>query len=106
MSWFPRPVGPSAAFRDLAAFMRQRSREPMIGASLALLATIIIVILFFVDSKINTAPPPQLIYAESWNANRTDAEIVAQQKKDQAARHAALAEKQRQYQKLEKRFGM
>ena len=94
MSWFPRPVGPSAAFRDLAAFMRQRSREQMIGASLALLATI------------NTAPPPQLIYAESWNANRTDAEIVAQQKKDQAARHAALAEKQRQYQKLEKRFGM
>jgi hypothetical protein len=106
MSWFPRPVAPSAAFRDLAAFMRQRSREQVIGASLALLATIIIVILFFVDSKINTAPPPQLIYAESWNADRSDAEIVAQQKKDQAARRAALAEKQRQYQKLENRFGM
>jgi hypothetical protein len=106
MSWFPRPVAPSAAFRDLAAFMRQRSREQIIGASLALLATIIIVILFFVDSKINTAPPPQLVYAESWNADRTDAEIVAQQKKDQAAKRAALAERQRQYQKLENRFGM
>jgi hypothetical protein len=106
MSWFPRPVAPSAAFRDLAAFMRQRSREQIIGASLALLATIIIVILFFVDSKINTAPPPQLVYAESWDANRSDSEIIAQQKKDQAARRAALAEKQRQYQKLENRFGM
>jgi hypothetical protein len=106
MSWFPRPVAPGAAFRDLAAFMRQRSREQLIGASLALLATIIIVILFFVDSKINTAPPAQIVYAESWSANRSDAEIVAQQKKDQAARRAALAEKQRQYQKLEKQFGI
>ena len=78
----------------------------MIGASLALLSTIIIVILFLVDSKINTAPPPQLVYVESWSANRTDAEIIEQQKKDQAARRAALAEKQRQYQKLEKQFGI
>jgi len=72
--------------RDLAAFMRQRSREQAIGAALALLATAIIVIEFFVDSKINTAPPRQVVYVESWPANRTDAEIVAEQKKDQAAK--------------------
>ncbi|MFP5329553.1 MAG: hypothetical protein ACLGHC_05385 [Alphaproteobacteria bacterium] len=106
MSWFPRPVGPRNAFRDLAAFMRQRSREQLIGASLALLATVIIVILFLVDSKINTAPPPQIVYVDSWSANRTDAEIVAQQKIDQRKKREAEAEKRRQYQKLEKQFGI
>ena len=106
MSWFPRPVGPRAAFSDLAAFMRQRSREQVIGAALAVLVTIIIVIIFFVDSTINTAPPPRIVYVEQWSANRTDAEIIAQQKIDQARREAALRERQRQFQKLEKQLGI
>ena len=106
MSWFPRPVGPRAAFNDLRAFMRQRSREQVIGAALAVLATTIIVIEFLVDSKINTAPPPQVVYADSWSLNRTDAEIVAQQKTDQAKRDAAAKDKQRQFQKLEEQLGM
>lgn len=106
MSWIPRPVGPRAAISDLAAFMRQRSREQVIGGVLALLSTIIIVILFLVDSKINTAPPAQIVYVESWTANRTDAEIIADQKKHQAERRAAEMEKQRQFQRLENRLGM
>ena len=106
MSWFPRPASPRAAFTDLRNFMRQRSREQVIGAALALLATAIIVIEFLVDSKINTAPPPQIIYVEQWNENRTDAEIVAEQKRDQAEREAAMKERQRQFQKLENQLGM
>jgi hypothetical protein len=106
MSWFPRPVGPRAAFTDLRNFMRQRSREQVIGAALAVLATAIIVIEFLIDSKINTAPPPQIIYVDSWAANRTDAEIIAEQKKDQAAQEAAIKERQRQFQKLENQLGM
>ena len=106
MSWFPKPVGPRAALADLRAFMRQRSREQFIGAALAILVTMIIIIEFLVDSKINTAPPPQIVYAENWKADRTDAEIIAQQKIDQAKRDAAAKEKQRQFQKLEKELGM
>lgn len=106
MSWFPRPVGPRAAIKDLSAFMRQRSREQVIGLTLAILVTAILVIEFLVDSKINTAPPPQVIYVESYSANRTDADIIADQKKDQAERRAVQAERQRQFQKLENRFGM
>lgn len=106
MSWFPRPSSPSAAFRDLAAFMRQRSREQVIGASLALLVTAIIVIEFVVDAKIGTAPPPQVTYVELYPSNRTDAEIVADQKKDQAKKEAAAKERQEQFKKLEKKFGM
>ena len=106
VSWFPKPVGPRAALADLLAFMRQRSREQVIAAMLAVLVTLIIVIEFVVDSKINTAPPPQVVYAQSWSADRTDAQIVADQKKDQAKRDAAAKEKQRQFQKLEKQLGM
>jgi len=106
MSWLPRPVGPRAAFADLFNFLRHRSREQLIGGALALLATAIIVIEFVIDSKINTAPPPQVIYVESWPANRTDAEIIAEQKKDQAAKEAWQKERQRQFQKLEKQFGI
>lgn len=106
MSWFPHPVGPRAAFKDLAAFMRQGGREQAIAAALAVLITAIIVIEFLVDSKINTAPPPRIVYLDSWSLNRTDAEIIAQQKEDQAKREAAQKEKQRQFQKLEKQLGM
>ena len=106
MSWFPRPVGPRAAFADLRAFLRQRSREQVIGAALAILITIIIVIEFFVDSNMGTAPPPQVTYVNLYPTNRTDAQIVADQKKDQAAKEAAIKERQRQFRQLENRFGM
>ncbi len=106
MSWFPRPVGPRAALADFAAAFRHSSYEQRIGAALSVLVTIIIVIIFFVDSKINTAPPPQVVYVDSWTMNRTDAEIIEQQKKDQAAKEAAAKERQRQFQKLEKQLGI
>jgi hypothetical protein len=106
MSWFPSPSSPRAAIRDLAAFMRQRSREQVIGGALALLVTGIIVIEFIVDAKIGTAPPPQIVEVELYPSNRTDVEIIADQKKDQAEKEAFEKEKQRQFQKLAKKFGM
>ena len=69
MGWFPKPVGPRAAFSDLFAFMRQRSREQVIGAMLAVLVTMIIIIEFLVDSKINTAPPPRIVYVDLYESN-------------------------------------
>ena len=86
--------------------MRQRSREQVIGASLALLVTAIIVIEFVVDARMGTKPPPQVTYVELYPSNRTDAQIIADQKKDQADKLAAEKEKQRQFQKLEKRLGI
>ena len=86
--------------------MRQRSREQVIAGALALLITAIIVIEFLVDSKINTAPPPQIVEVELYPSNRTDAEIIADQKKDPAAREAAKKERQREFQKLGKQLGV
>ena len=105
-SIMPPFIGPRAALKDLGNFMRGRSREQMIGGSLAILATIIILIMFFVDSKINTAPKPRLIVVESWSADRTDEEIIVQQKIDQEKKEAREAEKRRQYQELQNQLGI
>jgi hypothetical protein len=106
MSWFPRPVNLGAAFRDLFAFMRHSSREQRIGAALALLVTAIIVIEFLVDPMTGAPPPQEITYVQLYPSNRTDAEIIADQKKDMIAKIAAQKEQQRQYQKLENELGM
>jgi hypothetical protein len=106
MSWFPSPSSPRAALRDLVAVIRHSGREQRIGAALALLVTAIIVVEFLVDSKFGTALPPQTTYVELYPSNRTDAEIIADQKKDMAEKLAGEKEKQRQFQKLEKQLGM
>ena len=106
MSWFPSPVSPRAAYADFRAFVRQREREHWIGGALAVLVTIIIVIIFFVDSKINTAPPPQVIYVENYGPDRTDAEIIADQKKASEQRRKAEQARQEEFKKLEKKFGI
>ena len=86
--------------------MRQRSREQLIGGALALLATAIIVIEFLIDPYTGAQAPPQVVEVQLYAPNRTDAEIIADQKKDQAERHAFQKEKQREFQKLENQLGM
>jgi len=86
--------------------MRHSSREQRIGAALALIVTAVIVTMFLVDSKFGAMPAPQVTYVQLYPANRTDADIIADQKKDMEARAAGEKEKQRQFQKLEKQLGM
>lgn len=106
MAILPPTVGPRAALRDLKAFLGQRSREQVLGATLAVLVTLIIVIVFFVDAKINTAPEPTITYVESYGPERTDADIIADQKKASEERRRAEEARQREFQKLEKQFGI
>ena len=104
MSWFPTPSSPRAAFRDLTAFIRNSGREQRIGAALAFLVTAIIVIVFVVDAKIGVAPTPTPTYVELYPSNRTDADIIAQQKKEMVIKEQGEKEKRRQFQKLEKQL--
>lgn len=97
----PRPSGPKALWADLRAFAAQRSPVQWWAAGFALIMPIAIIILFVTDTRTNIAPGPQIVYAESWPANRTDAEIVADQKKHQAEKEALARERQRQFQKLD-----
>ena len=102
MSWFPRPSTPRAAFRDLTAFIRHSGREQRIGAALAVLITAIIVIIFVVDAQVGVAPTPTPTYVELYPSNRTDADIVAEQKNEEAAKAEGEKYKQQQFKKLAK----
>lgn len=106
MSWFPKPSSPRVALRDLFAFMRHSSREQRIGAALAILITAIIVIEFLVDAQIGTKMPAQVVEVELYPSNRTDADIIRDQKKDQAEKAEFEKYKREQFQKLENRLGM
>ncbi len=106
MPILPRPSSPRAALADLAAILRRRSRDQLVAAALAILITILILIIFFIDSSINTAPPRTIQYVEIWNANRTDEEIIARQKKDQAEIEARAKARQEDFKRLEKKLGM
>jgi hypothetical protein len=102
----PRPASPRALLADIRAFARQRSRHQWIGLLAAVTMPLVIVYGFYRDAQTNIQPGEQIIYAESWTGNRTDAEIVAAQKERQAQRDAAQAERQRQFKELENKFGM
>jgi len=103
----PPTSSPRAALGDLIAVVRSGDqRERILGATLAVLVTIIILIIFFVDSKINTAPPPRVVYVQTYAPERSDADIVASQKRDLAKRKADAKEHQRQMQELQKRLGI
>lgn len=100
----PRPSSPAAAWRDLKAFLGQQERHKFFFAIIAVLIPALIVTGFYVDANIK--PEEQIIYVENWPADRTDDQIKAEQKIDQAKRDKAAAEKRRQYQELEKRLGI
>ena len=98
----PRPSSPRALWSDLRAFAGERRPHQWVAAGLAIVMPAALIVLFVTDGRTNTMPGPQLIYAESWSANRTDAEIKADQVKHQAEREARQKERQRQFQKLDK----
>lgn len=106
MLGLPPVQGPKAVFRDLRAFLRQRSREKNIAALLSVGITGIILVVFWLDPKTNTTPPATITYVESWDANRTDAEIKADQQKDQAAAEARAKARQEQFQEIANSLGI
>jgi hypothetical protein len=102
----PRPVSPRAAWRDLRAFLAQRSRHQWIAAFLAIAIPAGTLYIFVLDSRTNLEAGPRVTYVDSWSANLSDAEIQARQKAHQAQREAAAADKRKQWKDLGDRLGM
>ena len=107
MAIFPRPVSPKSALGDFwSYFMEQRAHKwPLLG--LAIAVTWLIIWAFVLDSNTNTMPRQnKIIYVESWDASRSDAAIILQQKMDLAKREAALRQKQKEMQAVADAFGV
>lgn len=106
MPFFPPMHSPKAAWRDLRAVLRRRSREHVIAAGLSISLTVIIITVFLLDAKVNTAPPVTVTFVDSWSSNRTDAEIKTDQVKDQEAREERARVRQEQFKEIANSFGI
>ena len=107
MAIFPRPVSPRNAASDLWGYFRQQRphKWPLLGLSAAV--TWVIIWAFVMDSKTNTMPTRnKIIYVESWDANRSDAAIILQQKMDLAKGELALKKQQEKMQVWADSFGV
>jgi len=105
MPIFPRPVSPRSAFADLREMFSPD--RPHRWTLLALSATLTGLMLwgFVLDSRI-PEPPREIIYVESWMADRKDSDIIRKQIADLNAYEAGLVKKQGTYQKLADTFGI
>lgn len=79
---FLRTISPVRAYRDLRQFLAQRKTSELVFLVLAILVTWTIMFAIANNSTVEKIYRPNIIYVEQWSANRTDAEIIAQQKID------------------------
>ena len=100
----PRPASPRALWADIRTFTSERRPHHWVALALALFMPLAIIFVFDLDGRTNIMPGPQLIYVESWPANRTDEQIKAEQKIDQAARDKAKKERQEQFKRLDEKL--
>jgi len=76
---------PIAAYRDLRLFLSHRQPYELWFGILAILITSLVLFAFVKDSHFEKVYKENIVYVQQWKADRTDAEIVAQQKVDQPA---------------------
>lgn len=101
----PRPSSPRALIADLRAFLRTRGQHRIVAALLAVLIPGAIFTMFFLQARYYR-PPERTVYVQMYSADRTDAQIIADQKKAQAEEDARAKERQRQFQKLADMLGI
>jgi hypothetical protein len=93
---FLRTISPLRAYRDLRQFLGQRKPYELVFFVLAITVTWTIMLAIASNSKVEKVYRPNIVYVEQWSANRTDAEIVAQQKIDGPKEKAAAEAFKRQ----------
>ncbi|QJU56731.1 hypothetical protein HL653_02070 [Sphingomonas sp. AP4-R1] len=101
MAYFPRPAKPKALLADLKGMLAANRRHKLVFGAMAIGMTSLIITGFILEARNGVMPGASTIYAADWSENRTDAEIVKQQKIDQKEVNAAKAERRRQFQKVD-----
>ena len=87
---------PGGAWDDLRYFLTHRQPHQWVFFTLAVGLTVLAITAFAHDSAFKPAYHRDIVYVQQWRADRTDAEIIAQQKIDgpkDAARKAAENER-------------
>lgn len=82
---------PLRAVRDLRMFLSQRQPYELWFMMLAIVLTGLVLFAFVKDSHFERAYKPDIIYVQQWPLDRTDEQIRALQKIDQAKKEALQA---------------
>lgn len=104
MTRFLSRMNPLRAFRDLRVFLDHRGPQDIWFMIAAMAATLFLIWAFAKDSSFERAYKPDIVYVEQWTLNRTDAEIMAQQKIDKVKKDRQLAEQRAREEKLRASF--
>lgn len=106
MPILPRPVSPKSALADLRVLVTgpRPHKWPILGLSVAL--TALIIWAFYLDARVPISNEKEIIYVESWMADRKDSDILKRQKADLADYELLLEKKQREFQSVADRFGI
>jgi hypothetical protein len=105
MFMIPRPVSPKSLLADLKVLFAgpMPHKWPVLVLSIVLTSVIIWALQHDVRGPKSER---QIIYVESWMADRKDSLILQKQKADLARYEAALQRKQKEFQNVADRFGV
>ncbi len=88
----PRPSGPKALWADLKAVFGAKGPHRLLSAGLAILMPLIGFALFYFSPVKTPYRPADIIYVQQWSADRSAADIAAQQAIDGPRERQARAE--------------
>ena len=94
MGYFSR-FSPFRAIRDLRRFLGTRQPHELYFLFAAIAITAFFIFAIATDSRYRPAYQPNIIYVQQWPANRSETQILAQQKIDEAARLKRVAAEQK-----------
>ena len=104
-------IQPKGAWADLRDFLGRRRPHQFGFAALSLTLTAVTLWAFWHDSRFEKEYHRDIVYVQQWRLDRTDAEIVAQQKIDgpidarrKAAEEAQRAKRRAEFQRIKDRL--
>ncbi len=97
----PRPASPRTLWRDIKSLAGQRSPHQWIAAVLAVAIPVTIGFTFVADVDDAHDAPEQIIFVDSWKADRSIEETRAHIRAQEEIRKAAEEERRKSFQRLE-----
>ena len=104
---FISQVSPRKAYADLRFFLAQEQPFKLLFLALALIPAIGVVVALMIDAHNKSeAPPPDIIYVESWPLDRSLAQIMADREERRIKKAAHDAKVRANYKALGRAVGM
>ncbi len=94
MRYFDR-IQPRGAWADLRHFFWHQQPYRWVFLILSVMLTVLTLAAFWIDSRFEPEYHRDIVYVEQWPLNRTDKEIIAQQKVDAVIKTRRLAAEKR-----------